>query len=99
MTKPAGQRLSIYVASDFLPEVRSEFEAAFDIFYAAGDVEPLVELAERSQAGEMFDGVLFSLDVEMRAEQIEALPDSVRKRALREARTIGATLSKTCPPM
>ena len=78
MTKPADQRLSIYVASDFLPEVRSEFEAAFDIVYAAGDVEPLVELAERSQTGEMFDGVLFSLDVQMRAEQVEALPDSVR---------------------
>ena len=32
-------------------------------------------------------------------QQMWALPDAVRKRALRETRAIGATLSKTCPPM
>ena len=78
MMKSEDQRLSVFVASEFLAEVRTEFEAVFDVVYAQGVDGPLEELSERSAAGEAFDGVLFSLDVQMQAAQIEALPDCIR---------------------
>lgn len=84
-----ANRLSVFVASTFLDEVRAELADAFDVTFAAvekkkaeaGGGHPLAELATRSARGEGFDVVLFSLDVPMGADAIRALPASVRALA------------------
>jgi len=70
----------VFVASTFLPEVCSEFAEVFDLTFAAEASDasgPLNELTTLSEEGMRFDGVLFSLDVAMRSEQIAGLPESV----------------------
>ena len=71
-----NDRLSVFVASTFVPEVRAELSAAFDVVFAEGP-RPLEELAARAGEGESFGVVLFSLDVPMGAEEIEALPEGI----------------------
>ena len=77
------RRLSVFVASTFLDEVRAEFEEAFDARFhdAAAGEDPLEALRVESERGARFDVVLFSLGVEMSQGQIERLPESVRALA------------------
>lgn len=72
-----GKKYSVFVASTFLPEVRVEFAEAFDLVFSENAADPHAELANRVSAGEVFDGVLFSLDVEMGAPQIAELPEGI----------------------
>lgn len=81
MTAGAGPPLSVFVATRFLEVVEREFGEAFRATFAGGEGPPLEELARRAAAGERFDAVLFSLDVRMGAEEISALPESVRALA------------------
>lgn len=67
----------VFVASKFLSEVQSEFAAVFELTFAGEASEPMAELVALGERGTCFDGVLFSLDVAMRAEQIAVLPRSV----------------------
>jgi len=68
--------LRLFGASRFIEPVEQAFAEAFDVRFAQTK-EPLVELAEQTAAGTDYAGLVFSLDVPMRAETIEALPLSV----------------------
>jgi len=82
VTEGRDSRLSVFVASAFIDEVRAELADAFDATFAGSrEGDPLAELAERSARGEFFDVVLFSLDVPMGASMIRALPAEVRALA------------------
>jgi glyoxylate reductase len=68
------ERLSVLVASGFLPEVEAEIAEVFDAtFEATSQPARAIVRSDRD-----FDAVLVSLDAPMPAEAIEALPDSVR---------------------
>jgi len=77
------QRLSVFVASSFLDEVRAEFDEAFDARFHDGALgeDPLEVLRAESERGAHFDVLLFSLDVEMGDAQLNRLPASVRALA------------------
>jgi len=77
----APTRLSVFIVSKFIDEVRAEFTRAFDAVFAQAEGDPLDELRRRSEAGEHFDVVLFSLDRAMGADEIGRLPASVRALA------------------
>jgi len=70
----ARKRLSIWVASKFLPEVEAEFSNSFDIRFeqTANPADALLE------NGHHFDALVISFDVPMRADAIAALPESIR---------------------
>jgi glyoxylate reductase len=73
-----GRRLSVFVASRFLPEVEREFNDAFDLTIDSG-AETGVGLGERIRASaQEFDALVVSLDVPLPADEIAALPNSVR---------------------
>ncbi|MBW2497915.1 MAG: D-glycerate dehydrogenase [Deltaproteobacteria bacterium] len=72
-----ADRLSIFVASRFIDAVQAELGEAFDARFAETK-DPLRELA---QGDGQHDAVVFSLDVPMRADSIEALPERVRALA------------------
>jgi len=66
-------RLSLFVASDFLEEVRSDLQKVFDCTF-----EPTRTPVDRMRAsGRSHDALLFSLDVPMGSAEIAALPESV----------------------
>jgi len=68
------ERLSVWVASTFLPEVEAEIAEVFDASF-----EPTSEPAQAIiRSDRDFDALLVSLDAPMPAEAIEALPESVR---------------------
>ena len=70
----ARKRLSVLVASAFLPEVEAEMREAFDATFET-TTEPTQAIVRSDRD---FDAVLISLDAPMSAEAIEALPESVR---------------------
>ena len=57
--------------------MEEQFDSAFDVTKVVGE-DPLAELRASDRC---FEVVVFSLDIEMRAEQIEALPASVKALA------------------
>ena len=74
----ARSRPRVFVATRFIDEVRAEFDAAFETVHAERTGDGLTECCARASAGEVFDGVLFSLDVDMGSETIASLPADVR---------------------
>ncbi len=81
MSGGEGKRLSVFVASTFIDEVRIELAAAFDVTLATRGGDPVGELVERSDRGEAFDVIVFSLDVPMGGDVIRSLPADVRALA------------------
>jgi len=77
----ASTRLSVFIASRFIDEVRAEISSAFDAVFAEGEGDPLDELDRRSRAGEHFDAVFFSLDRAMGTDEIRRLPEDIRALA------------------
>jgi glyoxylate reductase len=71
-------RPRVFVASRFIDPVREELDAAFDAVHATAADGSLRELLARAAGGEVFDGVLLSLDVRVDAAGVAALPESVR---------------------
>jgi glyoxylate reductase len=72
-----GDRVPVFVASRFLPEVQQELASALDATFAQS-ADPLEELAAcRSEPA----ALILSLDLPMRAEAIGSLPESVRALA------------------
>jgi glyoxylate reductase len=66
-------RLSLFVASEFLEEVRSDLQKVFDC-----TIEPTRTPVDRMRSsGRSHDALLFSLDVPMGSAEIAALPESV----------------------
>ena len=74
----AEARPRVFVATRFVDAVRMEFDAAFETVHAEDTRDGIAECCARAAAGEAFDGVLFSLDVAMGADEIASLPDDVR---------------------
>lgn len=70
-------RPAIFLATRLIDVVEEQFESVFDTKKVVGE-DPLAELRASDRS---FDVVVFSLDIEMRAKQIEALPASVRALA------------------
>ena len=79
-TDAKDPRLSVFIASTFIPEVQAEFSAAFEATYAT-TADPFDELAERVTRGGHFDVIVFSLDRAMKDARIAALPQSIRALA------------------
>jgi glyoxylate reductase len=73
LSQNENPRPTIFLATRLIEVVEEEFESAFDMTKAKGP-NPLAELRGNDRA---FDVVVFSFGIEMRAEQIEALPSSV----------------------
>ncbi|MFK7894980.1 MAG: 2-hydroxyacid dehydrogenase [Myxococcota bacterium] len=69
--------LSVFVAADFVEPVRAELARAFRVTFATSE-DPLAELAA---SGDPHEALIFSLDLPLRAETIESLPESVRALA------------------
>ena len=67
-------KLAVFVASRFIPEVRAEFESAFEACFDSSP-NPVDAILDSDRD---FDCLLISLDAPMRAKAIGALPASVR---------------------
>ena len=77
MSEAARPPLSVFVSSDFIPEVRRDFAERFDTTFE-DTRRPASALARH--AG-VFDALVVSLETALPAEQIHALPESVRALA------------------
>jgi len=81
VTEPPCAKLSVFIASRLIDVVEARFESAFDVARAKTN-HPLRELKTGENGGDRdFDAILFSLDVQMQAEQIKALPATIRALA------------------
>jgi len=70
-------RPSVFLATRLIDVVEAQFESAFEMTKALGQ-DPLSEMLRSDRS---FDAIVFSLDVRVGAQQIDALPSSVRALA------------------
>jgi len=77
VSQESSKRSALFMATRLIDLVEARFESAFSLTRTRG-AAPLDELATSETD---FEAVVFSLDVAMQKEQIEALPESVRALA------------------